>query len=327
MTTGVTCNPTISVQLTKNSKETKVGIVFGERKDGSVKVMKVEEDGIASKSLQAGDTILAINEKPVKGSKHAMATLATAIGIVEIVVAVKGNSNDIVYGKRTKDPKLGKTRFCVTATVDIRKDPMYVQNLILRDLSLYPCYHPEVRAVDFKDPNKTSGIGAVRTCHFYQDSTPRNPEFIWEQVIELTNDRIVMCVQEKSRPPHLDYIGPIIDIVVVDDKTTRVIYSICFAPKFMPFTRIIATTMMKDAIAAQVYRYAQALKVGSCSCPCLCPCPWLHHSSFECCLHAHTICNAREPINFIVPLRDGGNCYKQDLLSRTIFIQGDQKYL
>lgn len=325
MTTGVTCNPTISVQLTKNSKETKVGIVFGERKDGSVKVMKVEEDGIASKSLQAGDTILAINEKPVKGSKHAMATLATAIGIVEIVVAVKGNSNDIVYGKRTKDPKLGKTRFCVTATVDIRKDPMYVQNLILRDLSLYPCYHPEVRAVDFKDPNKTSGIGAVRTCHFYQDSTPRNPEFIWEQVIELTNDRIVMCVQEKSRPPHLDYIGPIIDIVVVDDKTTRVIYSICFAPKFMPFTRIIATTMMKDAIAAQVYRYAQALKVGSC--PCLCPCPWLHHSSFECCLHAHTICNAREPINFIVPLRDGGNCYKQDLLSRTIFIQGDQKYL
>ncbi len=138
-----------------------------------------------------------------------------------------------------------------------------MKNLVLKDLSLCPLYHPEVKSVDFQDPNKTAGVGAVRACRFYQDSNPPNPEYVWEEVLQLDEEsKVVMYIHDENRPAPIAYIGPVIYIDAMDSKTTKVRFNICYAPKLMPLTRFMATTVLKDALGAQAYKYAQALKVS-----------------------------------------------------------------
>ena len=59
-------------------------------------------------------------------------------------------------------------KFCVQTSVEIRKDPKYVKALLLENLLDCFLYHPDVEATEYKDPSKTTGVGAVRKCTFYK---------------------------------------------------------------------------------------------------------------------------------------------------------------
>ncbi len=137
MSATVTTNTSRSIQLEKPNTGTKLGVTFGRGNDGSVQVASVTKGGIAaSSSLKVGDTILSINGEEIKcgsSAKDVATLLRSSSGKVNIDVeeADEGDIGSLAPSStkeiiRSEDPMPGTTRFCVTASVEIRKDPAYV---------------------------------------------------------------------------------------------------------------------------------------------------------------------------------------------------------
>ena len=151
-------------------------------------------------------------------------------------------------------------KFCVQTTVEIRKDPKFVKTLLFGLDSLLDCplYHPEVESTEYKDPNKTEGVGAVRKCMFYKDAG--DAEYAWQEIVHLDDEKIIMIIQPENRPPITSYIGSSWKVTAIDEDNARVEYSIQYALKAHPLTKILAKTVMKDKFSEICYRHAQAAK-------------------------------------------------------------------
>lgn len=149
-------------------------------------------------------------------------------------------------------------KFCVKASVEIRKDPKFVKTLLFDNLLDCPLYHPEVESTEFKDPNKTEGVGAVRKCHFYKDAGAA--EYVWQEIVHLDDEKIIMMIQPENRPGLASYIGSSFKVTEIDQDNTRLEYSIQYALKGAPFSRILATTVFKNQMQDICYRHTQAVK-------------------------------------------------------------------
>ena len=87
MSTSVTTESSRSVQLNKATKATKVGVSFQKADDGSVRIIKIRENSLASQTdLKVGDAVVSINGEAVDTSQDAAKTLRAAKGPIELVV-------------------------------------------------------------------------------------------------------------------------------------------------------------------------------------------------------------------------------------------------
>jgi len=160
-----------------------------------------------------------------------------------------------------KDPFEGKTRFSGIATIEIKK-PLSKVREILWNLRTCPFWHSVVGSTEFKDPDKTDGPGAVRKCKFYDElvSEGKVPEYVWEECLDTSGNRIIFQIQDENRPSMLDCVGKIFYIEEIDPDHTMLTVHHYFRPKLMPLTRYMATHMMKKPMQEESYTMAWCIK-------------------------------------------------------------------
>ncbi len=151
---------------------------------------------------------------------------------------------------------------------------------ILWDLTTCPLYHPMVEDTEFKqDPTTdgggvtTDGIGTVRKCKFAKAlvDNGETPDYVWEEFLDVTDNKMVAIIQEENRPSIVDFIGKVYHLEAINDdddddddgesEWTRVSMSHLYRPKFMPLTSILATKVMKQPMGDQIYALAWGIKV------------------------------------------------------------------
>jgi hypothetical protein len=104
--------------------------------------------------------------------------------------------------------------------------------------------------------------GAVRKCKFYDElvNEGKTPEYVWEECLDNSGNRLILNVQEENRPSIIDDIGKVFYIEEIDPDHTMLTVHHYFRPKYMPLTRLMATTMMKEKIQKEAYMIAWGVK-------------------------------------------------------------------
>lgn len=263
---------TKTIVLEKLTQKSKLGVSFKATDNSTIKVASIVLDSISYKAgLREGDVVKSINGKTFSDdSTEAAAFLRSLKGQIEVEVEVKVHDNeyyeDVMDLFARHDDRHGERswtgsdlpKFCVQTSVEIRKDPKYVKALLLENLLDCFLYHPDIEATEYKDPSKTTGVGAVRKCTFYKNSS--NPEYIYEEIVHVDDERIITCTQKDNRPSMFSYLGTVVKVEDIDELNTRLEYSILYALKAAPLTNILATSVIKENMQKQVYRYGQAVK-------------------------------------------------------------------
>jgi hypothetical protein len=133
----------------------------------------------------------------------------------------------------------------------------------LWNLATCPFWHPLVGSTEFKYPDKTDGPGTVRKCKFYDElvSEGKAPEYVWEECLDNSGNRLILDIQEENRPSILGCAGKVLYIEEIDQDHTILTVHHYFRPANMPLTRYMATHMMKKPVQNDAYKIAWCIKV------------------------------------------------------------------
>eukprot|EP00553_Chaetoceros_curvisetus_P009561 CAMPEP_0204627032 /NCGR_PEP_ID=MMETSP0717-20131115/12897_1 /ASSEMBLY_ACC=CAM_ASM_000666 /TAXON_ID=230516 /ORGANISM="Chaetoceros curvisetus" /LENGTH=132 /DNA_ID=CAMNT_0051643147 /DNA_START=40 /DNA_END=438 /DNA_ORIENTATION=- len=88
------------------------------------------------------------------------------------------------------------------------------------------------------------------------------PKYIWEEFLYVTDDKMVVTIQDENRPAIIDCIGKVYHLEAIDGESewTRVSMSHLYRPNFMPLTSMLATSVMKQSMGDQIYALAWGIK-------------------------------------------------------------------
>jgi len=125
-------------------------------------------------------------------------------------------------------------------------------------------WHAYVASTEFKDPLTTDGPGAVRKCQFYdeivRDGISHGAEYVWEEILDRSGNRMITWIQEENRPSILDCVGKVFYIEEIDPDHTMLTVHHYYRPRNMPLTRLMATNMMKKPVQKEAYMIAWGIK-------------------------------------------------------------------
>lgn len=133
---------------------------------------------------------------------------------------------------------------------------------VLWNLRSCPDWHPFVEYTEFKGNPKPdpTGAGAVRKCGFYKGAN--GIDYVWEEFLDMSDDKIITFIQEENRPSILKYVGKVFKIEPKDENTTILHVNHTYLPNYMPLSLPLAKFMMPSKMAHETYALGWCIKVS-----------------------------------------------------------------
>jgi uncharacterized protein YndB with AHSA1/START domain len=115
-------------------------------------------------------------------------------------------------------------------------------------------FHPAVERSPLKEGSPERGVGATRTCHFYDGNS------VEETVLESINEKVLVVEITKGSMPLARAVATI-ELASTADDRTQVDFTMDYTPKWGPVGALMDAMMMRKQFTALLTRVLGALDV------------------------------------------------------------------
>lgn len=124
----------------------------------------------------------------------------------------------------------------------------------LSDIGGVANFHPAVERSPLLDGSPERGVGAARTCHFYDGNS------VEEVVLESINEKVLVIEITKGSMPLARAVATI-EFTAEDDASTKVDFTMDYTPKWGPVGALMDAMMMRRQFTAMLTKVLGALDV------------------------------------------------------------------